>query len=54
MAEFDVTNKKGYLAEAVTQRSFAKENVLIYLVKLTKKHLCRGFFLGRRHETLLK
>ena len=44
VAEVDVTNKKGYSAEAVVK----------YLIKLTGKHLCRSLSLACRRETLLK
>ena len=48
----DVTNKKGYLAEAVTRMCFAKKSVLKYLLKLTGKHL--SLSLDFRREALLK
>ena len=54
MAEAVITNKKGYLAEAVTQTCYAKKGILKYLVKLTGKHLCRSLSLACRRETLLK
>ena len=52
MGGVDVTNKKGYLAEAVTRMCFAKKSVLKYLLKLTGKHL--SLSLDFRREALLK
>ena len=43
MAEVDVSNKFGYLAEAVT-RCVLQKSVLKHLVKLTGK-ICAGAFL---------
>ena len=53
MAEVNVTNKREYLAEAVTQRVLQK-SVLKYLVKLTGKHLYRSRSLACMRETLVK
>ena len=53
VAVVNLTNKKRYLAEAVTQRVLQK-SVRKYLVKLTGKHLHRSLSLACMRETLVK
>ena len=53
VAVVSLTNKKMYLAEAVTQRVLQK-SVREYLVKLTGKHLYRSLSLACMRETLVK
>ena len=53
MAEVDLTNKKGYLAEAVTQRCFVKQRSEIFN-KTHRKTSVQKSYLACRRETLIK